>query len=183
MDLVKVVFANPHRQRFETKLDKAATLVEFERRVIAGSNGQLNDLERRMMLRLGKRRLNQFIAQTVLTKIRRDVHAKQRGFVPGLLARLERQADDAGQRAGFERAEHHVEFAGQAPFPPAQRHHRALTHAGGEGLRMPVVGFKHQLPVSQGMAGIQTFDPHGQAVLRCSSISRTASPPRTKPMK
>ncbi|MNY08576.1 hypothetical protein D3C86_1414380 [compost metagenome] len=136
-----------------------------------------------MGLRLGQCRLNQLITEPALADLGGHVHAKQRHLVPGLFPRLERKADDAGQPTFFERPEHHVQLAGQARLPPAQRHHRPLTHARGEGLRVQVVGFEHQRPVVQGMAGIQSFDPHPQAIRFCSSISRSASADNTKPMK
>ncbi|MCY1447510.1 hypothetical protein D9M71_641370 [compost metagenome] len=136
-----------------------------------------------MVLRLGQCRLNQLIAEPALANRWRDVHAKQCHLVPGLFPRLEREADNAGQPALFERPEHHVQLAGQARLPPTQRHRRPLTHARGKGLRVQVVGFEHQRPVVQGMAGIKSFDPHPQAIRFCSSISRSASPDNTKPMK
>ena len=51
MDLVEVVLADPHRHRLEAELDEAAALVQMKRRVITGGDGQLNDFQRRMLLR------------------------------------------------------------------------------------------------------------------------------------
>ncbi len=66
MELVEVFLTHPHRQGFQAVLDKPAALVQRNRRIVAGGDGQLDQLEARVFARLNERRLDQSAAQTFL---------------------------------------------------------------------------------------------------------------------
>ena len=97
VDFIEVIHAYPHRQRLQAVLDKPATSVQRKRCIVAGGDGQLDDFEARMLARFIQRRFHQPSAQALLLISLGHVHPKQGHFVPRLLPKLERQADDASQ--------------------------------------------------------------------------------------
>ena len=76
VDFVEVVFADAHRHRFEAELYEAATLVQVERRLIAGGDGQLDQPQAFMVLRFIQRGLHQLLTQPALPDFAGHIHAK-----------------------------------------------------------------------------------------------------------